>query len=106
MSEDPKQTEKGYIACADFEDTIYHFGEGGTPEKALADFVERSDGFDEYCTCCEIEDGTYVQVKVFKVIYAGTAEADIEMANMEDWEDGWQWILGDEISEHQIRFLA
>lgn len=91
---------QGYIACAHFEETIGHFGEGDTPEKALADFLEGGE-FSDYCYCRGIEDETYVQVKVFKAIYANTPEA-----NMEDWEDGWQWILGEEVSEHQIQFLA
>ncbi|HDM8166643.1 TPA: hypothetical protein P0E18_004479 [Vibrio harveyi] len=91
---------QGYIACAHFEETICHFGEADTPEKALADFVDGGE-FSDYCNCNEIEDETYVQVKVFKAIYADTPEA-----NMEDFEDGWRWILADEISEHQIKFLA
>lgn len=91
---------QGYIACAHFEETIRHFGEASTPEKALADFIQGGE-FSDYCDCREIEDGTYVQVKVFKAIYADTQEA-----NMDDFEDGWQWILGEEISEHQIQFLA
>lgn len=91
---------KGYIACAHFEETISHFGEADTPEKALADFV-KSGEFSDYCDCREIEDGVYVQVKVFKAIYANTPEAD-----MDNFEDGWQWVLGDEVSEHQVQFLA
>lgn len=86
---------QGYIACAHFEDTIRHFGEANTPEKALTDFVKGGE-FSDYCDCRDIEDGTYVQVKVFKAIYADTPEAD-----MDNFEDGWQWILGDEVSEHQ-----
>ncbi|EKO3626435.1 hypothetical protein CAG61_06230 [Vibrio sp. V34_P3A8T189] len=96
---------QGYIACAHFEESIYHFGEADTPEKALAAFVEGGQ-FSEYCDCREIEDGTYVLVKVFKAIYADSPEANDEKTNMEDWEDGWQWILGEEVSEHQIQFLA
>ena len=91
---------KGYIACAHFEETIAHFGEADTPEKALADFLSSGE-FSDYCDCREIEDGTYVQVKVFKAIYS-----DDPKANMDDWEDGWEWLLGDEVSEHQIQFLA
>ncbi len=91
---------QGYIACAHFEETIRHFGEADTPEKALSVFVEGGE-FSNYCDWREIEDGNYVQVKVFKAIYADTPES-----NMEDWEDGWLWVLGEEISEHQIQFLA
>tara|TARA_Y100000588_G_scaffold379470_1_gene461685 strand:- start:340 stop:639 length:300 start_codon:yes stop_codon:yes gene_type:complete len=91
---------KGYIACAHFEESIHHYGEADTPEKALAAFVEGGE-FADYCDCREIEDGTYVQVKVFKAIYA-----EIPEANVEDWEDGWEWILGGEVSEHQVQFLA
>lgn len=95
-----KMAGQGYIACAHFEDTIRHFGESDTPEKALAKFID--DGtFYDYCDCRGIKDGGYVQVKIFKAIYEDTPEA-----NMDDWEDGWQWILGEEISEHQVQFLA
>lgn len=91
---------QGYIACAHFEETIRHFGEGHTPEKALTDFFDGGN-FSDYCDWRKIEDGTYVQVKVFSAIYADSAEAD-----MDDWEDGWEWILGNEVSEHQVQFLA
>ncbi|MBY7719669.1 MULTISPECIES: hypothetical protein [Vibrio] len=90
----------GYIACAEFEDTIKSFGEGDSPEAALLDFVEGGE-FDDWCCCQEVEDNTHVEVKVFKAIYADTPEA-----NMEDFEDGWAWVLGDEISAHQVLFLS
>lgn len=91
---------KGYIACAHFEDGIAHFGEADSPKKALATFIDDGE-FADYCDCREVEDGAYVQVKVFKAIYAGDPAA-----NMEDWEDDWEWILGDEVAEHQVQFLA
>lgn len=91
---------QGYIACAHFEDTIDHFGEADTPEKALDGFLKGGE-FSDYCDCFEIEDSTYVKVKVFKAIYADTPGV-----NVEDWEEGWQWVLGDEVSDHQIKCLA
>ncbi|MEZ8733802.1 hypothetical protein [Vibrio sp. 10N.239.312.D08] len=89
---------KGYIACAHFEETIKHLGEGDTPEKALSDFFNGD--FQLHCELAEVEDGSYVTVRVFKAIYADTPEA-----NMDDFEDGWQWMLGDEVSEHQVQFF-
>lgn len=89
----------GYIACAHFEESIAHFGEDNTPEKAFSDFTSNGE-FKEYCICREIEDNTHVEVKVFKAIYKDSPEA-----NEDDFDDGWQWILGDEVSSHQVLFL-
>ncbi|WP_026025151.1 hypothetical protein, partial [Enterovibrio norvegicus] len=94
-----KITGTGFIACAHFEESICHYGEDDTPEKALSDFVGGSE-FAEYCYCTDVEDNTHVEVKVFKAIYANTPEA-----NMDDFEDGWEWILGEEVSSHQVLFL-
>ncbi|EJB8454897.1 hypothetical protein MW332_004745 [Vibrio parahaemolyticus] len=88
----------GFIACAHFEDTIHHFGEGATPEQALHDFVSGG-AFIDFCCCRGIDDGTHVEVKVFKAIYSDTPEAE-----MYDFEDGWKWILGDEVRSEQVLF--
>lgn len=98
MIKGKQMSGKGYIACAHFEETIHHFGEGSTPEEALKDFLGAE--FEEYCNYYELEDNTYVDVKVFEAIYANTPEA-----NMEDFEDGWNFILGDEVSSHTHLFL-
>lgn len=91
---------QGYIACSHFEESIRHFGEADTPEGALSDFIE-SKAFSEYCEWKDIENGTLVVVKVFRAIYT-----DSPGANPEDWEDGWEWILGEEVSTHKIPFLS
>ncbi|PML45602.1 hypothetical protein BCT75_04255 [Vibrio lentus] len=90
----------GFIACAKFEDTVKAYGEGSTPELALSDFLQGGD-FQVHCESNDIEDEDHVEVKVFKAIYADTPEA-----NMDDFEDGWKWILGEEVSEHKVQFLA
>lgn len=90
----------GYIACAHFEETIHHFGEGSSPKSALDDFIANG-CFEEYCDSVGIEDNTYVEVKVFEAIYA-----DDDEANSEDWEEGWSWILGEEVISEQILFLS
>ena len=90
----------GFIACAHFEESIYHFGESDTPEKALADFLG-SGAFHDYCGCRSIEEGSHVEVKIFKAIYADSPEA-----NTDDWEDGWQWMLGDEVGVREIQYLC
>ncbi len=89
---------QGYIACAHFEETIKYFGEGDTPERALSDFFNGD--FQLHCEHYDVEDGSCVNVKVFKAIYADSPEA-----NTDDFEDGWKWILGDEVTEEQVQFL-
>lgn len=89
---------KGYIACAHFEETIRHFGESSSPESALDNFVNSGE-FIDYCDCRDIPDKTLVTVKVFQAIYAESPDA-----NPDDFEDGWGWILGDEVSSHQILY--
>ena len=82
----------GYIACAVFEERVLHFGEGPTTEKALIDFSEGGE-FSEYCNHYEIPVGEMVTVKVFKAVYRNDPDADSE-----EFEDGWQWVLGDEVT--------
>lgn len=92
--------KQGYIACAHFEETIRHFGESDTPDKALSEFLD-SGTFAEYCDCRKIEKGTNVVVKVFKAIYEDSPEADLE-----NWEYGWQWMLGEEVSKHEVKYIG
>lgn len=88
---------KDYVACATFEGTIRWYGEGGTPEDALSDFINNGK-FNDYCRYVAlVPDGGSVFVKVFEAIYSDHPDAD----NYE-WEDGWSWVLVDEVSSHQI----
>lgn len=88
----------GYIACAHFEESIHHFGEAESPEKALADFVDGD--FADYCDCRDIEDEEYVEVRVFKAIYNGSPEW-----NDEDYDPDWDWVLGEQVDSKQIQYL-
>lgn len=93
-------TQEGFIACAQFEEGIRHYGEAKTATLALAEFI-KSGEFNEFCETKDIEDEAFVIVKVFKAIYADSPEA-----NPEDWEEGWNWILGEEISQHKVQYLV
>jgi hypothetical protein len=93
-------SETGFIACAHFEETIRHYGEGGTPDDAISNFIEDGD-FNEYGYCRDIAIGTPVQVKVFKAIYIDSPEA-----NVEDFEPGWGWMLGEEVDSRLVTFPA
>jgi hypothetical protein len=92
---------RGFIACFDLEDTIRHYGEGCTPSEALDDFVNGG-GFKEYCSCvlC-LDDGTTTEVKVFTAIYRDAPEADIE-----HFDGDWEWMLGDEVSKHEVVYCG
>lgn len=91
----------GYIACTSLQkehhDTIKSFGESNTPQGALKDFIENGE-FKCACETFDLDDETNVEVKVFKAIYKNED-------NQEDFEDGWEWMLGEEISSHKILYL-
>lgn len=92
---------KGYIACAEFEDTIVSFGEGETPAQALSKFVDTGEFYD-WCCNAEILDGEYVQVKVFRARYRD----EVSESELDDWDSDWLWVLGDEVEDHQLQFLT
>lgn len=90
---------KKYVACATFEGTIKWYGEGGTPEEALSDFIDNGQ-FDDYCQCVALApDGGSILVKVFEAIHLDSQDADDY-----EWEDDWSWVLGDEVSSHQVTY--
>ncbi|PSV00329.1 hypothetical protein [Photobacterium kishitanii] len=91
--------DTSYIACANFEETICYFGEGASPDKALDNFLS-SGNFAEFCENEEIKNTTSVEIKIFKAIHAGDLDADDDL-----FEDGWGWVLGEEISSHQEMYL-
>lgn len=90
---------QGFIACAKWEETVKHFGEGSSPELALADFVNSGE-FNDYCDCNDIKDESHIEVRVFRAVYSGTPEA-----SQYELEDGWDWILADQVYSKIIQYL-
>ncbi|ELP5898708.1 hypothetical protein QTV49_000582 [Vibrio vulnificus] len=88
-----------FIACANFEEKIGHFGEGVSPDLALTDFIQGGE-FNDYCDSHDIADGDLVEVRVFNAIYRDSPDA-----NEEDFEEGWQWRLGSQVGSINIQYL-
>ena len=88
-----------FIACANFEEKIGHFGEGVSPDLALTDFIQGGE-FNDYCDSHDIADGELVEVRVFNAIYRDSPDA-----NEEDFEEGWQWRLGSQVGSINIQYL-
>lgn len=89
-----------FIACANFEEKIGHFREGVSPDLALTDFIQGGE-FNDYCDSHDIEDGAIVEVRVYRAIYRNSPEA-----NEEDFNDDWQWVLGEQVGSVQVKYLA
>lgn len=87
---------KGFIATAQFEDTIYYYGESDTPEKALDDFVSGGE-FKEHCEQIESTVEDDVEVGVFKAIYNGTPEWS------EEFDPDWEFALGKRVDTKLIK---
>ncbi len=89
----------GFIATAQFEENIKWFGEGATPEAALADFID-SGTFVEYCETKDIPDTSIVEVKIYHAIYNDSPDWDDDL-----FDPDWQWALGQLVDTKQIQFL-
>lgn len=89
----------GFIATAKFEETIKLYGEGATPEAAMADFINSGE-FNEHCITHDIPDNSTVEVAVYKAIYNGSPEWDDEL-----FDPNWQWALGERVYAKNIKFL-
>ncbi len=93
----------GFIACINPEDTVRHYGVGSTPNAAIDDFTSSGE-FIEYCHCNDINDETWIKIKAYRVVYRDTPEAEAE-GLAEDFEDGWDWILREEVAQKEMQCL-
>jgi hypothetical protein len=87
---------RGFIATAQFEDTVCFYGESDTPEKALKDFTSSGE-FKEHCESIDAVVDDEVEVRIFKAIYKGS----------EDWDEDvhdpdWEFVLGEKVDTHLI----
>ena len=87
---------KGFIATAQFEETIYYYAESDTPEKALNDFITGAE-FKEHCEQIESNIDEKVEVCTFKAIYKGSPEWDDEM-----FDEDWGFALGEKVNSQLI----
>lgn len=87
---------KGFIATAQFEETICYYAESDTPEKALEDFITGAE-FKEHCESLESNAGDEIEVCTFKAIYKGSTEWDDEM-----FEEEWEFALGEKVDSQLI----
>lgn len=85
-----------FIACANFEDTIRFYGESSTPHGAISEFIEGGE-FDSFCESNDVKSGKIVEVRVFKAVYKNDD-------NEEDFEDGWEWVLGKRVGVIEVTY--
>jgi hypothetical protein len=85
----------GFIATAQFEDTIYYYGESDTPEKALDDFISNGE-FKEHCVSIEADIEDDVEIGIFEAIYKNSPHWS------EDFDQDWEFALGQRVATKLI----
>lgn len=90
---------KDYVACANFEDTIYHYALSNDPLEAFNEFIKKNGEFTDFCEDNDVDDNTEVNVKVFSIIYANDPRADQEL-----FEDGWEWMIDEEVLSKNVLY--
>ena len=90
---------KGFIATAQFEDTIYNYAESDTPDKALDDFLTGGE-YKEYCESIEATIEDDVELGVFRAIYKGTPEW------RDDFDPDWAFALGERVNTKIIKAVV
>jgi hypothetical protein len=87
---------KGFIATAQFEDTIYYYAESDTPEKALDDFISGGE-FKEHCESIESYIDEKIEVCTYKAIYKGSSGWDEDL-----FDEEWEFALGEKVDSQLI----
>ena len=82
---------KGFIATAEFEETISFYGESDTPQKALSDFLTGGE-FKEHCEAVEASVDDEIEVCIYHAVYNGSPEWDDDIYSPE-----WEFALGKKV---------